>query len=92
MVRRVAALESHEMISEESEESSFTIPPDHCWVLADNEAMAPPDVIDSRAFGERLRWWLRLRFAVAVVRVLVVSRDCDAKQLSLYFCSSCLSL
>jgi hypothetical protein len=23
----------------------------HCWVLADNEQLAPPHVIDSRSFG-----------------------------------------
>jgi hypothetical protein len=27
------------------------VPPGHCWVLADNEALQPPDVIDSRSFG-----------------------------------------
>jgi hypothetical protein len=26
----------------------FTIPEGHCWVLADNEALSPPDVVDSR--------------------------------------------
>lgn len=51
MVRRVAALEAHEMVSDEPGDEAFRIPPGHCWVLADNPALSPPDVIDSRAFG-----------------------------------------
>jgi hypothetical protein len=51
MVRRIAALEGHEMISESAADDAFKIPPGHCWLLADNEAMAPPAVIDSRTFG-----------------------------------------
>ncbi|KAI8463423.1 MAG: hypothetical protein J3K34DRAFT_444121 [Monoraphidium minutum] len=51
MVRRVAALEAHEMISDDDADASFRIPPGHCWVLADNPELGPPDVIDSRAFG-----------------------------------------
>lgn len=50
MVRRVAAVEGQEMVSS-SGETSFVIPRDHCWVLADNASLKPPDVIDSRAFG-----------------------------------------
>lgn len=51
MVRRVAALEADEMVSDEAGDEAFRIPPGHCWVLADNEELQPPDVIDSRAFG-----------------------------------------
>jgi hypothetical protein len=52
MVRRVAALEADEMVSDSPDEPPFRIPPGHCWVLADNPNLAPPDVADSRAFGE----------------------------------------
>jgi len=51
MVRRVAASEHTPMISEQDDEESFKIPVGHCWVLADNEELQPPDVIDSRSFG-----------------------------------------
>lgn len=52
IVRRVAALEGDEMVSNEPEiDGSFQIPRGHCWVLADNEALEPPHVIDSRTFG-----------------------------------------
>jgi hypothetical protein len=27
------------------------VPAGHCWLLADNEQLLPPDVIDSRGFG-----------------------------------------
>jgi hypothetical protein len=51
MVRRVAALEAAEMVTDDPEEPPLRIPPGHCWVLADNPELQPPDVIDSRAFG-----------------------------------------
>lgn len=51
MVRRIAALEGHEMVSDDPDDETFTIPKDHCWVLADNEDLDPPHVIDSRTFG-----------------------------------------
>jgi hypothetical protein len=48
-VRRVAALEGAEMVSEDESEQPFRIPPDHCWVLRDNSAAdAAPD---STIFG-----------------------------------------
>lgn len=50
-VRRIAALENHIMLSSEDDDAQERIPPGHCWVLADNEQLEPPDVIDSRAFG-----------------------------------------
>lgn len=51
MVRRVAAVEGEVMESGKDEEENFVIPPNHCWVLADNSKLSPPDVIDSRTFG-----------------------------------------
>lgn len=51
MVRRVAALEGHTMLTTEDEDYAERVPSGHCWVLADNEELSPPDVIDSRAFG-----------------------------------------
>ena len=54
MVRRVAALEGEELVSgdnEEEDEEAVVIPKGYCWVLADNEDLSFPDVIDSRTFG-----------------------------------------
>ncbi|GAB4819536.1 hypothetical protein N2152v2_006582 [Parachlorella kessleri] len=51
MVRRVAAVEGDEMVSDDAEEEGFQIPQGHCWVLADNPELEPPHVIDSRSFG-----------------------------------------
>lgn len=51
MVRRVAAMEGQEMTSDDPEDVPFRIPMDHCWVLADNQVLSHPDVIDSRSFG-----------------------------------------
>jgi hypothetical protein len=53
MVRRVAALEGEELVTDEPEEDAeaIVIPEGYCWVLADNEELAFPDVIDSRTFG-----------------------------------------
>mmetsp|Transcript_28687 Transcript_28687/g.73956 ORF Transcript_28687/g.73956 Transcript_28687/m.73956 type:complete len:276 (-) Transcript_28687:616-1443(-) len=59
MVRRVAAMEGDEMVaasSSDSEEQQVEehlgeVPKGHCWVLADNEDLKPPEVIDSRTFG-----------------------------------------
>eukprot|EP00955_Chlamydomonas_euryale_P016662 177981-Chlamydomonas_euryale.AAC.1 len=59
MVRRVAAVEGAEMVPRGSDErpddddgaDDFVIPPGHCWVLADNPDLRPPNVIDSRSFG-----------------------------------------
>ncbi|KAI3431274.1 hypothetical protein D9Q98_004335 [Chlorella vulgaris] len=55
MVRRVAAMPGDELVTGEDEEAagfdSIVIPEGHCWVLADNEQLAPPHVIDSRSFG-----------------------------------------
>lgn len=55
MVRRIAAMEGDELISEEAGEDEvpeeYIIPDGHCWLLADNESLQPPHVIDSRALG-----------------------------------------
>ncbi|KAL4418699.1 hypothetical protein ABPG77_008713 [Micractinium sp. CCAP 211/92] len=52
MVRRVAAMPGDELTTGEEEGAeSYIIPEGHCWVLADNESLAPPNVIDSRSFG-----------------------------------------
>lgn len=42
LVRRVAALEQAEMVSDEAGDEPFRVPPGHCWVLADNNAAATP--------------------------------------------------
>ncbi|GBF99501.1 mitochondrial inner membrane protease subunit [Raphidocelis subcapitata] len=55
MVRRVAALEAHEMVSDDPEEPPFRVPPGHCWVLADNPAMEPPDVPSDPRLPQTLR-------------------------------------
>ena len=55
MVRRVAAMEGDEMVAvsgnsrggeaaTEGEEDAFAVPKGHCWVLADNENLKPPQV------------------------------------------------
>ncbi|KAK2076698.1 hypothetical protein QBZ16_005458 [Prototheca wickerhamii] len=51
LVRRVAAMEGDEMVSDDPETEPFSLPEGTCWVLADNKELQPPDVIDSRAFG-----------------------------------------
>eukprot|EP00879_Flechtneria_rotunda_P002868 GHRR01003082.1.p1 GENE.GHRR01003082.1~~GHRR01003082.1.p1 ORF type:complete len:224 (+),score=49.83 GHRR01003082.1:267-938(+) len=51
MVRRVAALEGHTMMTTDDGNHAERIPAGHAWVLADNAGLSPPDVIDSRAFG-----------------------------------------
>eukprot|EP00210_Caulerpa_lentillifera_P004646 g4431.t1 len=51
LVRRVAALPGHQMISDSVVLEPFVIPPDHCWVLADNSKLEPSEVVDSRFFG-----------------------------------------
>ncbi|PRW05766.1 mitochondrial inner membrane protease subunit 2-like [Chlorella sorokiniana] len=53
MIRRVAAMPGDELVAFEGEEheETFVVPQGHCWVLADNEQLDPPHVIDSRSFG-----------------------------------------
>lgn len=51
MVRRVAASEGEEMVSDDPEDEPWRLAAGHCWVLADNTSLAPRDVLDSRSFG-----------------------------------------
>ena len=51
LVRRIAAGEGAELACDDPEAEPLTVPAGHCWVLADNEELTPPDVIDSRSFG-----------------------------------------
>lgn len=48
-VRRVAAMEGGEMVSEEDGDEPFRIPPEHCWVVRENAAAV--DARDSTLFG-----------------------------------------
>lgn len=50
-MRRIAALPGTQMIADSNNLEPFVIPYGHCWVLADNKDMEPPDVLDSRFFG-----------------------------------------
>eukprot|EP01026_Neomeris_dumetosa_P078729 TRINITY_DN8541_c0_g1_i1.p2 TRINITY_DN8541_c0_g1~~TRINITY_DN8541_c0_g1_i1.p2 ORF type:complete len:246 (-),score=24.75 TRINITY_DN8541_c0_g1_i1:315-1052(-) len=52
LVRRIAAMEGQKMVSDDPLVQPFTIPPGHCWVLADNQNLeVGNEVIDSRCFG-----------------------------------------
>lgn len=51
IVRRIAATEGEEMVSDDPEDVSWRVPEGHCWVLADNEGMTAAEAIDSRSFG-----------------------------------------
>lgn len=51
LVRRVAATEGEEMVSDDPEDVGWLIPEGHCWVLADNEVLPPREAVDSRVFG-----------------------------------------
>lgn len=51
LVRRVAAMPGHQMISDSILLEPFVIPPGHCWVLADNAKLEPSEAVDSRFFG-----------------------------------------
>jgi inner membrane protease subunit 1 len=50
LVRRIGAGPGDELVTDDPEAESYTIPAGHCWVLADNEELQPPP-IDSRSFG-----------------------------------------
>lgn len=50
-MRRIGAGPGDELTTDDPEPETYTIPEGHCWVLADNEQLQPPDVIDSRSFG-----------------------------------------
>ena len=51
LVRRLAAIEGEEMVSDDSALEPWSLPEGHCWVLTEAEAFKPNEVIDSRTFG-----------------------------------------
>lgn len=51
LVRRIAALEGHDMESSDPAEEGFRIPQGHCWVASDNQELPAKDAVDSRKFG-----------------------------------------
>ncbi|XP_057781447.1 mitochondrial ATP-independent inner membrane protease subunit 2-like [Salvia miltiorrhiza] len=51
LVRRLAAIEGHEMASTDKKDEPFVLEDNECWVLADNEDSKPKDSYDSRSFG-----------------------------------------
>lgn len=50
LVRRLAAVEGEEMVTDDSDDS-WHLPPGHCWVLSEAPEFKPNEVIDSRSFG-----------------------------------------
>lgn len=51
LVRRIAACEGAQLVTDDPEDAALTIPAGHCWVVADNEDLEASHVIDSRSFG-----------------------------------------
>eukprot|EP00873_Tetraselmis_striata_P014728 jgi/Tetstr1/434992/TSEL_002591.t1 len=51
LVRRVAATEGVDMVSDVEGDEGFALPAGTCWVLADNETLPLEEAPDSRAFG-----------------------------------------
>ena len=51
LVRRLAAVEGEEMVSDEADLQSWSLPEGHCWVLTEDDTFKPNEVIDSRTFG-----------------------------------------
>ncbi|KAK3144926.1 hypothetical protein QOZ80_4AG0319820 [Eleusine coracana subsp. coracana] len=51
IIRRLAALEGYEMVSNDEKDEPFVLEKDQCWVLADNQALKPKEARDSRLFG-----------------------------------------
>jgi hypothetical protein len=41
IIRRLAALEGYEMVSNDEKDEPFVLEKDQCWVLADNLALKP---------------------------------------------------
>jgi hypothetical protein len=41
IIRRLAALEGYEMVSNDEKDEPFVLEKDQCWVLADNQALKP---------------------------------------------------
>ncbi|XP_020402991.1 uncharacterized protein [Zea mays] len=51
VIRRLAALEGYEMVSNDEKDEPFVLEKDQCWVLADNLVLKPKEARDSRLFG-----------------------------------------
>ncbi|KAK6940665.1 hypothetical protein RJ641_030196 [Dillenia turbinata] len=51
LVRRLAALEGYEMVSNDEKDEPFVLDKDECWVLSDNENLKAKEANDSRLFG-----------------------------------------
>ncbi|CAD6264412.1 unnamed protein product [Miscanthus lutarioriparius] len=51
IIRRLAALEGYEMVSNDEKDEPFVLEKDQCWVVADNLALKPKEARDSRLFG-----------------------------------------
>ncbi|DBB11480.1 TPA: hypothetical protein ACH3X3_006889 [Trebouxia sp. C0006] len=53
LVRRLAAVEGEEMVSDDPDLESWSLPENHCWVLSETATFKPdaPTDIDSRTFG-----------------------------------------
>lgn len=48
LVRRLAAIEGYEMVSNDEKDEPFMLEKDQCWVLADNESIKPKVFPSSR--------------------------------------------
>ncbi|CAI0434438.1 unnamed protein product [Linum tenue] len=51
LVRRLAAVEGYEMVSNDEKDEPFVLDREECWVLADNEKLKAKEANDSRKFG-----------------------------------------
>lgn len=51
LVRRLAALSGHEMVSTNEEDEPFVVEDGQCWVLSDNQNLKPEESKDSRTYG-----------------------------------------
>ncbi|CAN8306143.1 unnamed protein product [Cochlearia groenlandica] len=51
LVRRLAALEGCEMVSNDEKDKPFVLEKDQCWVVAENQEIKSKEAYDSRTFG-----------------------------------------
>lgn len=51
LVRRLAAVEGEEMVSDEADTESWSLPGGQCWVLSEADTLKASEVVDSRSFG-----------------------------------------
>ncbi|CAN1270462.1 Mitochondrial inner membrane protease subunit 1 [Linum perenne] len=51
LVRRLAAVEGYEMVSNDEKDEPFVLDREECWVVADNEKLKAKEANDSRKFG-----------------------------------------